>query len=83
MDKYFEQALAAKSEEEAIDYWQKAQWDGQQGFSAKGDAAWAWLVNIDHLYLVSEKLDIGEQKIQPHAHGWPITDNIVEWKWTE
>ncbi|MCL7748581.1 ABC transporter substrate-binding protein [Halalkalibacter alkaliphilus] len=83
VDEYLKQAIAAKSEEEAIEYWQKAQWDGQTGFSVKGDAPWAWLVNIDHLYLVRDGLDIGEQKIQPHTHGWPITDNIVEWKWNE
>jgi peptide/nickel transport system substrate-binding protein len=83
VDNYLEQAIAAKTEEEAIEYWQKAQWDGETGFSAQGDAPWAWLVNLDHLYLVNEKLDIGEQRIQPHGHGWPITDNLVKWKWTE
>ncbi|MDQ0256696.1 peptide/nickel transport system substrate-binding protein [Evansella vedderi] len=83
VDQYFLKALAATSEEEAINYWKKAQWDGKTGFSTKGDSPWAWLVNINHLFLVNEKLDIGQQKIQPHAHGWPITDNIVEWKWKE
>jgi peptide/nickel transport system substrate-binding protein len=83
VDEYLDKALLSKSEEEAIEYWKKAQWDGATGFSTKGDAPWAWLVNIDHLYLVDEKLDIGEQKIQPHAHGWPITDNLVDWKWDE
>ncbi|MFC0561100.1 ABC transporter substrate-binding protein [Halalkalibacter alkalisediminis] len=83
VDDYLESALAATTEEEAIEYWKKAQWDGQAGFSAKGDAPWAWLVNIDHIYLVDENLDIGEQRIQPHGHGWPITDNLVDWKWKE
>ena len=81
VDDYMERALASASEEEAIEYWQKAQWDGVTGFSALGDAPWAWLVNLGHLYLVRDNLDIGNQKIQPHGHGWPITDNIVEWKW--
>jgi len=49
----------------------------------EGDAAWAWLVNIDHIYLVDEQLDIGKQRIHPHGHGWPITDNIEEWRWLE
>lgn len=83
VDEYLDKALVSKTEEEAIEYWKKAQWDGETGFSAKGDAPWAWLVNIDHLYLVSENLNIGEQKIEPHAHGWPITDNLVDWKWDE
>lgn len=83
VDEYFQQALQAKSEEEAIEYWKKAQWDGTTGLSGKGDAAWAWLVNIDHLYLVKDGLDIGEQRIHVHGHGWPATDNIVDWKWSK
>lgn len=83
VDEYFKKALLALSENEANEYWKQAQWDGTTGFSVKGDAAWAWLVNIDHLYLVKNGLDIGEQSIHPHGHGWPITDNIVEWKWNE
>ncbi len=57
--------------------------DGETGFSAKGDAAWAWLVNIQHLYFVRDNLEIGEQKTQPHGHGWPITDFIEKWHWKE
>ena len=83
VDGYMDQALAATSEEEALTYWRKAQWDGQTGFSARGDAPWAWLVNLNHLYLVNENLDTGKQKIQPHGHGWPVTDNIVEWRWND
>jgi peptide/nickel transport system substrate-binding protein len=83
VDAYFEKALNATSEEEANKYWKKAQWDGETGLSAKGDAAWAWLVNIDHLYLVDENLDIGKQRIHVHGHGWPATDNIADWKWKE
>lgn len=83
VDEYFTKALRAKSEEEAIEYWKKAQWDGTTGLSGKGDAAWAWLVNIDHLYLVKDELDIGKQRIHVHGHGWPATDNIVDWKWSK
>ncbi|KON66858.1 nickel ABC transporter substrate-binding protein [Peribacillus butanolivorans] len=83
VDDYFEKALRATSETEAIEFWKKAQWDGTTGLSANGDAPWAWLVNIDHLYLVKDGLDIGEQRIHVHGHGWPATDNIVEWKWTK
>ncbi|MGG1638555.1 ABC transporter substrate-binding protein [Paenibacillus sp. NRS-1760] len=83
VDQLFEQALDARTEEEALAYWKKAQWDGQTGLSAKGDAPWAWLVNIDHLFLVKDKLNIGKQRIQPHGHGWPVTDNIESWRWEE
>lgn len=83
VDDYFDKALQAKDEAEALEFWKKAQWDGTTGLSAKGDAAWAWLVNIEHLYLVKEGLDIGEQRIHVHGHGWPATDNIADWKWSK
>ena len=83
VDEYFEKALQAKSEEEALEFWKKAQWDGTTGLSGKGDAPWTWLVNIDHLYLVKDNLDIGTQRIHVHGHGWPATDNIVDWKWSK
>ncbi|WP_309121798.1 ABC transporter substrate-binding protein [Paenibacillus sp.] len=83
VDEYLNEALAATTAEEANEYWKKAQWDGETGLSARGDAPWAWLVNLDHLYLVKDRLDIGKQKIHPHGHGWPVTDNLVEWKWNE
>ena len=81
VDGYMEQALGAKDEKDANEFWKQAQWNGTTGFSGKGDAPWAWLVNLKHVYLVREGLSIGDQKIQPHGHGWPITDNIAEWSW--
>lgn len=83
VDNYMEKAMQATSNKEAMKNWKKAQWDGKTGFSAKGDAPWAWLVNLQHLYYVREDLVIGEQKIQPHGHGWPITDFIAQWHWQE
>lgn len=66
-----------------MEYWKKAQWDGETGFTYKGDAPIVWLVNIDHLYFVANKLNIGKQKIHPHGHGWPITDQIETWHWED
>lgn len=83
VDAYFSEALQAPTQEKAYEYWKKAQWDGETGFTFKGDASWVWLVNLKHLYIMDENLDIGKQKIQPHGHGWPITDNIQEWRWKE
>ena len=80
VDAYMEQALAATSDEEAMAFWQKAQWDGETGLSARGDAPWAWLVNLNHTYFVRDGLDIGKQRVHPHGHGWPVTDNILEWR---
>lgn len=81
VDDVLDLAMGAPSEEEALTYWKAAQWDGQTGFTTKGDAAWAWLVNLDHTYFVDECLDIGTLQIEPHGHGWPITAGITSWKW--
>jgi peptide/nickel transport system substrate-binding protein len=81
IDKTLDLAMRAPSEKEAIAFWKAAQWDGQKGFTAKGDAAWAWLVNLDHTYFVSTCLDIGKPQVEPYGHGWPITANIDKWKW--
>lgn len=83
IDNYLDLAMGAASEEEALAFWKNAQWDLQQeGFTTKGDAAWAWMVNLDHTYFVSECLDIGTPQVEPHGHGWPITANIAQWQWT-
>lgn len=81
VDRYLELAMASPSEEEAIGFWRKAQWDGRTGFSARGDAAWAWLVNIDHTYFVDERLDQGHPRME--QHGSYITANLPEWRWKE
>ncbi len=79
VDEYLTKAIHATSDVEANQYWQSIQWDGNTGVSAKGDAPWVWLVNLNHIYYINEEIDIGQQKIQPHGHGWPITDFITEW----
>jgi peptide/nickel transport system substrate-binding protein len=81
VDKHLDLAMGAPSEEEAKALWQAAQWDGKEGFTTKGDATWAWLVNLDHTYFVSNCLDIVKPQVEPHGHGWPITANINQWKW--
>ena len=82
VDSYIEQARAAESFEKSIPFWQKAQWDGKTGFGVLGDAAWAWMVNLDHTYFVNKCLNVGKSQMEPHGHGWPITTNIQEWTWT-
>ena len=79
VDGYLSAAMAAPTEEAAAIFWQKAQWDGNTGFSAKGDAAWAWLVNLHHTYFVSERLDIGNTHTE--QHGSYIIANLPQWQW--
>jgi peptide/nickel transport system substrate-binding protein len=79
---HFAKAEAAPNFEASLADWQAAQWDGTTGFGSKGDAAWAWMVNLEHNYFVSECLDIGPMQVHPHGHGFPITHGIADWKWT-
>ena len=82
VDGHFAKAQAAPSLEASYPFWRKAEWDGATGFSARGDAGWAWMVNLDHVYFVNQCLDLGRTQIEPHGHGWPITSTIQNWKWT-
>ena len=79
VDKYIDQALQSESENSALEYWKKAQWDGETGFSPMGDCAYTWFVNAGHLYLADEDLDIGTPVVQPH--GGRALYNITEWSW--
>lgn len=81
VDSNLERALAAGNFDESLQFWKAAQWDGKTGVNGHGDAAWAWLVNLDHTYFVHKNLDIGTSQVEPHGHGWPITANIEKWKW--
>lgn len=79
VDTYMDEALAADSLEESYELWQKAQWDGTTGVTQEGDIPWVWLCNVDHLYYVRDGLQIAEQKIHPHGHGWSLVNNVDQW----
>lgn len=82
VDALLAQAQGAAGLEESFPLWSQAAFDGETGYGVKGDAAWAWLVNLDHVYFVNACLDIGSPQIEPHGHGWPITASITRWTWT-
>ena len=79
VDSYMDQALRCAGLEDSYELWQKAQWDGTTGVTQDGDIPWVWLVNIDHLYWVRDGLQVAEQKIHPHGHGWSIVNNVDQW----
>ena len=83
VDAYMDAALASTDLETSYDLWRKAQWDGQTGVTQEGDIPWIWLVNVDHLYWVRDGLQIAEQKIHPHGHGWSIVNNVDQWSWAQ
>ena len=81
VDRYMDQALAQNDLETSYQLWQQAQWDGTEGVTWEGDIPWVWLVNIDHLYWVRDGLQMAEQKIHPHGHGWSVVNNVDQWTW--
>lgn len=81
VDAYMDEALASVDLESSYDLWQKAQWDGTTGVTQDGDIPWVWLVNVDHLYWVHDGLQIAQQKIHPHGHGWSLVNNVDAWQW--
>ena len=83
VDVYMDAALAADSLEDAYELWKKAQWDGSTGVTQEGDIPWVWLCNVDHLYYVRDGLQIAEQKIHPHGHGWSLINNVDQWEWRQ
>ncbi|WP_407690973.1 ABC transporter substrate-binding protein [Ruminococcus turbiniformis] len=82
VDAYMDQALASSDLEESYELWKLAQWDGTTGVTQDGDIPWVWLVNIDHLYWVRDGLNVAEQKIHPHGHGWSVVNNVDQWTWS-
>ncbi len=81
VDRYMDEALAASDLDTSYELWQKAQWDGTTGITQEGDIPWIWLVNIDHLYWSRDNLQVAEQKLHPHGHGWSIVNNVDQWTW--
>lgn len=74
-DELMDAALACTDLEESYALWQQAQEE------IAGDVPWVWLVNVDHLYWVRDGLQVAEQKIHPHGHGWSIVNNVDAWEW--
>ena len=75
IDKIMDQALSSSNLEESYKLWQEAQ------VEIGKELPWIWLVNIDHLYWSNEKLNVAEQKLHPHGHGWSVVNNVDQWTW--
>lgn len=79
VDGYLDKAMNSLSIDESMEWWKKAQWDGSTGTSMKGEAPWAFYVNMSHLYYVREGLDVGKQRIHAHGDAWPLVANLADW----
>lgn len=77
VDALIEQALSSDNQSDAISYWQQAQ------ALANADYPYLYLVNIEHCYFVSDRIDISvdTQIPHPHGHGSPVICNMKDWTW--
>ncbi|WP_076409052.1 ABC transporter substrate-binding protein [Shewanella sp. UCD-KL12] len=75
VDKALDDAQHSLTWEDSLPYWQAAQRLIEQ------DRPWSWLVNLKHLYAAHPCLDLAKPGIEPHGHGWPLANNISEWRW--
>lgn len=75
VDALIDQALSAVDQNTATTNWQQAQ------IVAAEDYPYLYIVNIEHCYFVSERLDIAvdTQIPHPHGHGSPIICNMKDW----
>lgn len=81
VDGHLKQALDAPDWQAVVPFWQQVEWDGKRGAGVQGDAAWAWLLNVQHTYLANRCIDLG--KGAPEIHGsWSLLNNLQDWRWT-
>ncbi|MDR3271102.1 MAG: ABC transporter substrate-binding protein [Peptococcaceae bacterium] len=81
IDQYLDAAHSARSLEESLELWKKAQWDGTTGTSMRGECPYIFLVNKDHLYFRRDGLNTGDQMIHAHGDAWPLVMNLRDWYW--
>ena len=75
VDALVQRAYAEASAEAAVADWKQVQ------SIANKDIPYLYIVNIEHCYFVSDKLDIAvdTQIPHPHGHGSPIICNMKDW----
>lgn len=78
VDAHLAAARGAESFAASLPEWQAAQLAGASAHP-EGDVSMLWLLRRDHLYLIGEGIDIGEQILHGHGHGLQIFMNVEEW----
>lgn len=76
VDSLIAEAISANNQERAVAAWKKA----QEAYAE--DYPYLYLVNIEHCYFISDRLDISvdTQIPHPHGHGIPVICNMKDWK---
>lgn len=77
MDKALDEAMAVSDVTDSYPMYQKV----LEMVSADEASTWIWLENIDHLYFSREGLNVADQKVHPHGHGWSLVNNVDQWSW--
>ncbi len=78
VDELMDQALASSDLEQSYTLWQQTQSE-----EIVNDVPWVWMVNVDHLYWVNQNLEVAQQKLHPHGHGWSLVNNVDQWVWKQ
>ncbi|MCI9136248.1 MAG: ABC transporter substrate-binding protein [Lachnospiraceae bacterium] len=75
VDSLIAEAVSANNQKDAV-----AAWKETQSIYAE-DYPYLYLVNIEHCYFISDRLDISidTQIPHPHGHGIPIICNMKDW----
>ncbi len=75
VDGLIQQALGATGREGAVAAWREVQ------KVANAEFPYLYLVNIEHCYFISDRLDLSvdTQIPHPHGHGSPIICNMKDW----
>ena len=77
-DGWMDEALRSTDLNDSYELWKKAQSE-----ELIKDVPWVWLVNVDHLFWVNQDLQVAQQKLHPHGHGWSIVNNVDQWTWKQ
>ena len=78
VDQHLDEAVHTSDLDESFEQFRLAQ-ETPEGHGPEGAAAWVWLVNVDHVYYVRDGLNIAEQELHPHGHGWSLVNDIDQW----
>ena len=72
VDDYIDQALAAKTYQDANEFWHKMQSDGVTGINE--DITDIWIIRMPANFYIADGLDIGDSFCFASHHGMPLSD---------
>lgn len=80
VDEYLTRAIQTTNQDEAMEMWKKAQWDGEHGANSLGDSPFVPMVAFHHTFYIKDGVEIGDFRPAPHRGAYWITvENIKDW----